>query len=258
MLGKSFCKKNDAELETAKMFNEISEKKEIENREYQNNLNNNSLCILDKETVKYIINKFSPMSMEIKESLNSLSKTLENTIDYIEDKSSNIIKTERNFELSNYYRKISVEVYDMIKNINEYVKWMETEYEHENSNIKETISNGVEEIDENIPEIENKNIDNDLNFENCIEIYKDFSAKEPKAFKLNNDIVKVDDWNDLLVKTAEILTKKYKESKHSNKTVNKDIKISEKKSNENTFRNTVIEMLNEYKISLNDFRLYCQ
>ncbi|MBW6408661.1 viral A-type inclusion protein [Clostridium weizhouense] len=257
MLGKTFYKKNDAELETAKMFNEISEKKEFKNKESQNNSKNNSLCILDKETIGYIINKFSPMSVEIRESLNNLSKTLESTIDYIEDKSSNIIKTERNFELSDYYRKISVEVYDMIKNINEYVKWMETEYEHENNDFKETTQNSIEEINENISEIENKNIDNNINFENGIEIYKDFSTKEPKAFKLNKDIVRVDDWDDLLVKTAEILTKKYKESKHSNKTVNKDIKISEKKSNENTFRNTVIEMLNEYKINLNDFRLYC-
>ena len=64
----------------------------------------------------------------------------------------------------------------------------------------------------------------------------------------------VEDWNDLLVKTAEVLTKQYKENKNSNKDI-KEIKLIGKKSTQNSFRDTVIEMLTEYKISLDDFKI---
>ena len=46
-----------------------------------------------------------------------------------------------------------------------------------------------------------------------LEIYKDFSLKEPKAFKLDDNVVIVEDWDDLLVKTAEVLTKQYRKNK---------------------------------------------
>ena len=64
----------------------------------------------------------------------------------------------------------------------------------------------------------------------------------------------VEDWDDLLVKTAEVLTKQYRENKNSNKII-KEIKPIEKKSIQNSFRDTVIEMLIEYKISLDDFKI---
>jgi hypothetical protein len=56
------------------------------------------------------------------------------------------------------------------------------------------------------------------------------------------------------VKTAEVLTRQYRENKNSNNIIKKIIPI-EKKSAQNSFRDTVIEMLTEYKISLNDFKI---
>jgi len=67
-------------------------------------------------------------------------------------------------------------------------------------------------------------------------------------------LVRVEDWDDLLVKTAEILTKQYKENKNSIKKL-EHFNVIDKKSTQNSFRDTVIEMLNEYKISLNQFKV---
>ena len=118
-------------------------------------------------------------------------------------------------------------------------------YPHQKAKLNEI--NNEQEIQE-----KNEDLSNEIINEEEIEIYKDFSLKEPKAFKLDKNVVMVEDWDDLLVKTAEVLTKQYKENKNSNKVI-KEIKSIQKKSTQNSFRDTVIEMLIEYKISLDDF-----
>lgn len=57
-----------------------------------------------------------------------------------------------------------------------------------------------------------------------------------------------------MVKTAEILTKQYKQNRNSDILI-KPVKVVEKKSPQNEFRDTVIEMLSEYKINLRDFKI---
>ncbi|NFH68979.1 viral A-type inclusion protein [Clostridium botulinum] len=256
MIKPSFGRKNNAELETNKMFaeeikKEMKEKCELKEIKYKNN----DLSILNKNTVKYIINNFPDMSIKIKESLLNLINTLENTIDYIEDESSKIVKDDRNFTLSESYRKISMEVYDMVKDINNYSKWISEENlankneafeENEKMIMKEVACSKIDDLEEN----QVKDVVDNIG----VEIYKDFSLKNPKAFKVNDNIVEVENWDDLLVKTAEILNKKYKENKKL-KPIHNDIKIENKKSNENILRNTVIEMLNEYRINLEEFKV---
>ncbi len=185
----------------------------------------------------------------------NLINTLENTIDYIEDESSKIVKEDRNFTLSESYRKISMEVYDMVKDINNYSKWISEENlankneafeENEKMIMKEVACSKIDDLEEN----QVKDVVDNIG----VEIYKDFSLKNPKAFKVNDNIVEVENWDDLLVKTAEILNKKYKENKKL-KPIHNDIKIENKKSNENILRNTVIEMLNEYRINLEEFKV---
>ncbi|AOR22835.1 viral A-type inclusion protein [Clostridium taeniosporum] len=254
MIRPSFSRKNSAELEANKMFaeeikkekNNEKELKEIKNR-------NNDLSILNKDTVKYIIKQFPEMSLKIKESLLNLVNTLENTIDYIEDESSKIIKENRNFSLSESHRKISVEVYGMVKDIDNYAKWIS---EENLSNKNELCNKKIIDKEVACSKVDDKK-DNKIkeNIENKgIEIFKDFSLKNPKAFRLNDNVVEVENWDDLLVKTAEILNKKYKENKKL-KPIQNEIKIFNKKSNENMLRNTVIDMLNEYRINLKDFKI---
>lgn len=213
-----------------------------------------NLSLFDVETIDYVIKNFPSMSIEIQDGLNNLSNILEKTIDYIEDKSSEIIKQNRNFKLSKAHRDTSIAIYDVARNIDDYVKWMQDEYA-KNIEIKreEEKQKFGEQIEARSVE-ENKELNNEIIDEEEIEIYKDFSLKEPKAFKLDDNVVMVDDWDDLLVKTAEVLTKRYRKNKNSSKVI-KEIQPVEKKSSQNSFRDTAIEMLNEYKINLDEFKI---
>lgn len=208
-------------------------------------LNKKSLSIFETSTIEYVIDNFPEMSIEIQDGLSNITAILENTIDYIEDKSSEIIKKNRDFKLSKAYRETSISIYEMIHNIDEYLEWMQREYE-KNETIKVSCSGEMKN--------RNEKLDNVVLKGEEIEIYQDFSLKEPKGIKLDDNIIVVENWDDLIVKTAEILIKQYKNNKYSTNAV-KEIKPVQKKSNQNSFRDTVIEMLTEYKINLDEFKV---
>lgn len=220
---------------------------------YQTNPNNSfrrdDLSLFKKNDIEYVINNFPSMSIEILNALNNLAETLEDTINFIEDKSSEIIKDNRDFSLSQAHRDASIAIYDVVENIREYTNWMKDEYEKKiNKTDENSEKNNVE-----VEKIFDKElVDEDNNIE--IEIFKDLTLIGPKGFKLKGNLVKVDDWDDLLVKTAEILNKQYKNNKNSNKKLENFI-VDDKKSEQNSFRDTVIEMLNEYKIGLDEFKV---
>ena len=245
-----FFKKDEIEEKKVHVVNEIkTETKEIEKSVSRKK----NLVLFDVDTIEYVINNFPTMSVEIQNSLNNLANILEDTIDYIEDKSSEIIKKNRDFKLSKDHRDTSISIYGVVETLGEYVKWMQDEYENNIQN-KEAKLNEINNAQEIQIQEKNEDLSNEIINEEEIEIYNDFSLKEPKAFKLDNNLVIVEDWDDLLVKTAEVLTKQYKENKNSNKVI-KEIKSIQKKSTQNSFRDTVIEMLIEYKISLDDFKI---
>lgn len=214
-----------------------------------------TLSLFKEDTIKYVIENFPSMSEEIQRGLLEVSVILENTIDHIEDKSSKLIKDSRNFNLSQEYRDTCISIYEVVENIKGYVKWMKDEENKENEIKEDNIKENEEEItsqdDIKLKEISENEV-NTVNVE--LEIYKDFSGREPKGFEIDNDIILVDDWDDLLVKTAEILTKQYKQNRSSDILI-KPVKVVEKKSPQNEFRDTVIEMLSEYKINLRDFKI---
>jgi ElaB/YqjD/DUF883 family membrane-anchored ribosome-binding protein len=250
-----FFKKDEVQEKEVQIVIEPKiETKEIE----KNSVKKKDISLFDVHTIEYVIENFPSMSTEIQEGLKNLASILEDTIDHIEDKSSEIIKKNREFKISKAHRDISIAIYDVVQNIDEYVNWMQDEYE-KNSKKEKNISHQANEVVQN--DIKEKDLegqkeqlDNSIEGQEEIEIYKDFSLKEPKGFKLDSNIVTVDDWDDLLVKTAEVLTKQYKNNKHSNKVVS-NIKPIQKKSNQNSFRDTVIEMLTEYKINLDEFKI---
>jgi len=249
-----FFKKDEIQEKEVQIIKENKpEAKEVE----KNIFRRKNLTLFDVETIQYVIDSFPSMSIEIQSGLNNLAEILEKTIDHIEDKSSEIIKKNRDFKLSKAHRDTSIAIYDVVQNIDEYVNWMKDEYE-KNLNKDEVKLNKVKENTED--EFQKKNLEEEIQAINNeiigeeLEIHKDFSLKEPKALKIDNNLVMVEDWNDLLVKTAEVLTKKYRKNKYSNKVVS-EIKPIEKKSTQNSFRDTVIEMLTEYKINLNDFKV---
>lgn len=222
---------------------EISRYKDESNDNKQDELNINSI-IMDRNITKYIIRNFPSMAIELKESLNNLSSTLENTIDFIEEKSTEVVKVERDFKLSQTHRNISISVYGVVKQINNYIKWMEEE-----SVTKEQIKDSECDKSIKVEEITSE-------YGETKQIYEDFSSKEPLAFKLEEYFVKVNGWDDLIVKTADVLVKNFKESKASLKVVYQDMKISKEKSTENEFRDSVIDILNEYNIYLKNFIVF--
>ena len=250
-----FFKKDDIQEKEVQSFNVTkTETKEVEKSVFSKK----NLSLFDVDTIQYVIENFPTMSIEIQNGLNNLADILENTIDYIEDKSSEIIKKNRNFKLSKNHRDTSIAIYDVVENLGEYVKWMQDEYEknikNEEVKLVQINQKSKDEIQEKCAEEVNEDLSNKIIGEEEIEIYKDFSLKEPKVFKLDDNVVMVEDWDDLLVKTAEVLTKQYRKNKNSNKII-KEIKPIEKKSTQNSFRDTVIEMLIEYKISLDEFKI---
>ena len=231
---------------------------------YKDNSSNNNLFheanfhnkyspypILDKEIMINVAKNFPEPYKDIINALINLKNTIEKSIDYIEDASSNVIKKERNFELSTKYRETSMNLYEISNNIKDYIEWMkDLAKKKEKNNI---IENPIKE-DNNADNINNTDNNPNLNLRKTeLNICNDFTDKEPISFKIDNYETKVDDWNDLVIKTADTLIKNYKKSKYSTNANIKFPTINSKKSKENDYRDTVIEMLTEYNIEPNRY-----
>ncbi|WP_418223650.1 hypothetical protein [Clostridium isatidis] len=201
--------------------------------------------ILDKDVITTVANNFPEPYDNIINALVSLKISIEKSIDYIEDASSSIIKKERNFELSTKYRETSMKLFEISNNINDYIEWMKNLTSKKEKNI----------IKENpINEEDNIDISSNLNIRKTeLNICNDFTDKDPLSFKIDNNETKVDDWNDLVIKTADTLIKNYKKSKYYTNINIKFPVINSKKSKENDYRDTVIEMLTEYNIEPNRY-----
>lgn len=201
--------------------------------------------IIDTKVIEYVIHEFPNPSKEISKALLDLQVTLERSIDFIEDKSSEIIKNNRDFDLSSKYRQTSIRLHEISTNLKEYVNWMNTigDKRQNSESIKgESLNKGVlkESADDRY-----------------ISIFNDFTGLIPTKFSLKEASVNVENWDDLIMKTASILTSNYKNNKKSDILCPQHNEIIIKKSHENELRDTVIEMLTEYKISLNDYKVVC-
>ena len=163
-----------------------------------------NLVLFNVNDMEYVINNFPEMAIKIKESLNALNETLENTIDFIEDSSSQIIKNDRNFELSQAYRDTSIAIYDVVNNIKDYTSWMKDVHDDNKEKIKIKKEHPKEDTKTSVVDKELIN-EIDKNYSNEYNIFDDLTLIEPKGFKLKGNMVGVENWDDLLVKTAEIL-----------------------------------------------------
>ena len=123
-----FFKRNEEVSEPVQenkvIFESLEKREEETNRVYKKRTG-----IIDRTIIQYIIDNFPEMSVNIRQALTNLVDTLENTIDFIEDKSSSAIKNERDFELAESYRDKSKSIYEVVQNIDEYIDWMRTEYD---------------------------------------------------------------------------------------------------------------------------------
>jgi len=231
-----FNKLNNVKDEETQLDKEVESKKD-------------DVIMIDRNITKYIIDNFSDIGFDIRDSLINLTDTLENTIDYIEDRSSIVIKDSRNFKLSQDYRDKSIKIYQVVEKIKDYVSWIEESYNEKNSKQETSYKEQEEVIEKNKEKLPMNQI--------CIT--EDFTSKSPKAFKIDNYYVEVSDWKELTVKAADILTKNYKNNKNNKK--NDEIyadNVVLKESIENDFRDSVIDILKIYNVPLNKFYIYVE
>jgi len=201
----------------------------------------NHYPILDKKIISFVVSNFPEISKEIITSLNNLKNTLEKSIDYIEDNSSKIIKKERNFDLSEKYRNNAINLYEISTSIENYIKWMDTQSPDKDNKIEDKSKS----IDNSPTKLDEKNISST---KKELNICNDFTEKQPTSFRIDEFNINVEDWNDMIIKTADILIKNYKKSKDLYYSTVQSPNIQSKKSIQNEFRDTIIEMLIEYKI----------
>lgn len=216
--------------------------------------------ILDKDVIEFTTKNFPESSSLISKSLMDLKNTIETSIDIIEDTSSKIIKDKRNFALSAKYRDTSISLYKISNNIKSYITWMDS-LNQNNSEPKADEEITLESSSDNSSKslcndsIHNPTSSNNNNPKNEFNIFSDFTDKIPKAFMIDNNEFIVDDWNDLVIKTADTLIKIYRSSKKLSYTEITIPELSSKKSFENDFRDTVIEMLIEYNIEPSKYKV---
>lgn len=212
--------------------------------------------ILDLEVIKFVINEFPQVGEDIKDALENLIDTLDKSIDIIEDKSTEVIKESRDYILGGKYRETSEKVYEINKDINEYVKWMRKNLKKDNEKSTEiektnSVINNYEKVNEKEEEEHTK----DESIRKLI--FEDFTACEPYKFRIEEYEEDVEGWDELIVKIADILNKNFKCDKNfRSSNVNKDIEIVNKKSKQNNSRDIIIEMLEEHNINLNNFLVY--
>lgn len=210
--------------------------------------------IIDINLMSYIREEFPEVTEKIKESLKNLRDTLEEAIDYIEDKSTKIIKEERNFKLSGKYRETSMELYDIGNNIKNYIEWIEEDANTKNN--KNENNNGLKnDTKEDLKNKETSEVLLEEEEKENTSIFEDFTSKEPRSFKLDNHKMEVENWDDMIVKTAEVLTKNYKNNRRLKLKSNNKVKVVKRKSRQNEFRDTIIDMLRDYNVSLHNYKV---
>lgn len=210
--------------------------------------------IIDKGLMDYVIDEFPEVAGEIMKALVNLRNTIEKSIDHIEDKSCETIKASRDFERGGKYRDTSIKLHERSKEITEFVEWMVEEDKgfKKNLDLKSEIELQVndEELNEELNEE-----DEESAIEEVACIVDDFTAKQPISFKLEKHRVNVEGWDDMIVKTADVLTRFYKHNRNPTiKTVN-NVRPIVKKSKQNDLRDTIIDMLQEYNVSLNMYEV---
>lgn len=207
---------------------------------------------LDKEVIKYIINEFPEIGKDINYSLMEVIGTIDRAINTIEDKSNEVIKEYRDYMLAAKYRDISIKLYNISKNINEYINWMDNNLKKDLVNDK--LLDNDTKVHEETKDLERKIEDNELLIKS---INDDFTTYEPIKIKLDTYEEIVEGWEDTIIKTADILTKKFKNEKNLKfNNSNKIIEIVSKKSKQNDSRDIIIEMLKDHNISLNNYKVF--
>lgn len=204
--------------------------------------------IIDPKVIDFVVKEFPVEGDNIKLALSNLRSVIENAIDSIEDKSAEIVKRNRDFDTSARYRDNSIRLHEISESIKQYVSWME-----------ETASKDVE-VSTHVESVISRNeefvepIQGEVKEHLVLSLDEDFTGKRILGFKLDEHEVEVTSWDDIVIYTAEVLTKNYKGSRGEK--INEERPLDETISPENKVRNALWEIVNEYGIAAKRFKIY--
>ena len=231
---------------------------------------------MDIESILKFINGETPShAKELWSAIDLLSGTLEN-IKCAIDGTIGKLASDRNFDKAKEYMEMSQQLASVMDELNKYIK----EYA-----LEEDIKSEV--IEEDDDDDDNQNTANKINYEKyrvdenvAYNIYTDFTYKKPAAFSINGKKYYVRKWQDLFIKTCEILVELNSEKFRAftnDDTIQgrirkyfsfdgRDIKKPKRIKGTNVFvetnlsanniRNIIVNMLERYNIPKTQYQIY--
>ena len=232
---------------------------------------------MDIESVLKFINEETPShAKELWSAIDLLSGTLENTKCAI-DGTIGKLASNRDFDKAKEYMEMSQQLASVMDELNKYIK---------KYGLGEDTKGEVIE-DEEGNEDDNQNPINKINYEKyrvdenvAYNIYTDFTYKKPAAFAINDKKYYARKWQDLFIKTCEILvglnsekfraftnddmlqgrTRKYfsfdgRDIKKPKKIKGTDVFV-ETNLSANNIRNIIVNMLERYNIPKSQYQIY--
>ena len=222
-----------------------------------------------KDWIEVIKSEFPDKAIDISESLQLLKETISSTMDDINAKLNEAF-VDRDFSLMEKYSQLAKETHNYEAKIGEIIELIDME--------------DVQIEDETDEEVEQRTI---LNYKEYVvdhhvehTLYDDFTHKRPYAFKINDyQIVKVKTWQDMLIKTCEVLLaldeKKFlnfenikdmngKKKKYFSVNPNemrsprsvKDKIYVETNQSANSIRNLIIKLLKAYSFKISEYKVF--
>jgi len=226
--------------------------------------------IMNKESLlKMLKNEFPEKAIDLSENLELLKETLKDIIEVVGEKIQSDV-SHREFANLELFGEMAKEFSFLENQTDEAMALLE---------IDDLSDNTVPEEEQGIRTIPNySEYAVDTNIEHTL--YENFTHKRPSGFKLNkNKIVHVDTWQEMTVKTCELLMEineekflDFENSKAMNgkkrryfskdsslmrnpKLINNKIYIEVNQS-ANSLRNILIKLLKAYRFNISDYKVY--
>ncbi|MCW6107998.1 hypothetical protein [Clostridium sporogenes] len=208
-------------------------------------------------------------SIDISESLELLKETINDTMEAIAVKVNEAILT-RDLEKMKQYSGLVEQGHDYEVKIEEIIKMLDVEELAVKEEINENVDNKI------IPNYDEYTVDNNIEHS----LYENFTHIRPFGFKINNNkLIEGRTWQEVLIKTSEILFNKnrtkflsFENNKNMNGKKNKyfsckpeGIRKPELVANSiyletnmsgNAIRNLIIKMLKQYDIKVSHYKVY--
>lgn len=227
--------------------------------------------LLDNELCDFINRNFPKCANDLKEGIELLENVVQSSIDTIEEKSGEIIKKERDFDKAGEYRQKENRLNKIAIKLQEIMDMLNIDGQDDD------VISPEEKEEREIPNYNDYVVDSNVQHT----LYEDFTHKRPIAFELHSKKYNVRDWKDMLLQTCNVVSEINKEiimsfpdnQRMNGKKVtyfaynkndivraprkidNIDLFVSTNHS-ANSIRNIIMNILREYKISMNDFKIY--